>query len=169
MEDGNDKTKQYLQREVPALLVESTPMANALGYWALASPLILFAGWFWVDLFAYVSPIPWYFVDLLLGIVLYVVLIIFPLGYGMHRLITAFPRIFQHAGWDVQPLEPVKPAEQYSVKYIFKGRRRAETTRQRIWLRAAQGWVYLEIALIFIGAIAMIPLFFSAREFGFGG
>ena len=35
-------------------------------------------------------------------------------------------------------------------------------------MRAAQGWVYLEIAAIFIGAIAMIPIFFSVSEFGFG-
>jgi hypothetical protein len=35
-------------------------------------------------------------------------------------------------------------------------------------MRAAQGWVYLEIAAIFIGAIAVIPLFFSALDFGFG-
>jgi hypothetical protein len=168
MDDANGKSNQYVQRTVPARLVESTPMVNGLGYWALASPLILFAGWFWVDLFAYWSPIPWYLLDLLLAIPLYLLVIILPLGYGMHRLVTAFPRVFQHTGWDVEPLEPVRPAEQYSVKYIFKERHRAQTTRQRIWLRAAQGWVYLEIAAIFIGAIAMVPLFFSAREFGFG-
>jgi hypothetical protein len=37
-----------------------------------------------------------------------------------------------------------------------------------VWIRAAQGWVYLEIIAIFVGAIAMIPLFFSAVDFGFG-
>ena len=38
----------------------------------------------------------------------------------------------------------------------------------RRWLRAAQGWVFLEITAIFVGAVAMVPLFFSATEFGFG-
>jgi hypothetical protein len=32
----------------------------------------------------------------------------------------------------------------------------------------AQGWVFLEMAAILIGAVVMIPLYFSARDFGFG-
>lgn len=171
MENENDKPPSpspYTRRQVPALLIESTPPANGLLYWILASPLILFIGWFWIDLFAYLNPIPWYWLDFILGVIVYLFLILLPFGLLAHRLVTALPKLFQNAGWDVQPLESVRPEEMYSVKYIYTGVEWAPTTRARLWMRAAQGWVYIEIAAIFIGAIAMIPLFFSAVEFGFG-
>ncbi len=38
----------------------------------------------------------------------------------------------------------------------------------RLWLRAAQGWVYWEIFVILAGALVAIPLFYSAMDFGFG-
>lgn len=156
------------RRQVPALLIESTPSHKGLGHWTLASPLLLYVGWFWVDLFAYFSPIPWRWLDLILGAVVYVIVFVLPLGYGAHRLVTALPKLFQHAGWDIQPLARVDPAQQYMVRYTYTGKERAETDPGRIWLRAAQGWVYLEIVTIFLGAIAMVPIFFSAVEFGFG-
>jgi hypothetical protein len=171
MENTNDnatRQEKFTRRQVPALLIESTPPANGLLYWILASPMILFVGWFWVDLFAYFDPIPWYWLDFILGALIYIFLILLPLGYLAHRLVTSLPKLFQNAGWDVQPLEDVRPEQMYSVTYLYTGIERAPTTRSRIWMRAAQGWVYIEIAAIFIGAIAMIPLFFSAVEFGFG-
>jgi hypothetical protein len=156
------------RREVPALLIEATPPVNGLGYWLLAAPMILFLAWLWLDIFAYYSPIPWRGLDWLLGGALYWFLFVLPVGYGAHGLVTAFPRPFQHTGWDVRPLESVRPGEFYTVRYLFTGRQPAARTRQRIWLRAAQGWVYLEVAAIFVGFVLMVPLFFSAVEFGFG-
>ncbi|HRJ43277.1 MAG: hypothetical protein KJZ86_20295 [Caldilineaceae bacterium] len=163
-----EPTTKPTRREVPALLIEATPPVNGLGYWLLASPLILYLGWLWVDIFAYYSPIPWRWLDLIVGALVYWFLFVLPAGYAMHRLVTAFPRPFQHTGWDVQPLEAVRPAEMYAVRYIFTGRQPAPRDRQRVGLRAAQGWVYLEVATIFVGAVLMIPLFFSALDFGFG-
>jgi hypothetical protein len=32
----------------------------------------------------------------------------------------------------------------------------------------AQGWVFIEMAAILIGAVVMLPLYLSALEFGFG-
>jgi hypothetical protein len=171
MENANDnanRQEKFTRRQVPALLIESSPPANGLFYWILASPMILFVGWFWVDLFAYFDPLPWYWLDFILGVIIYIFLILLPLGYGAHRLVTSLPKLFQNAGWDVQPLEDVRPEEMYSVNYLYTGVERAPTTWDRIWMRAAQGWVYIEIAAILIGAIAIIPLFFSAVEFGFG-
>jgi len=167
-----ETTTKPTRREVPALLIEATPSVNGIGYWLLASPLILFLAWLWVDIFAYYSPIPgripWRWLDWVLGAVVYWVLFVLPLGYAAHKLVTAFPRPFQHTGWDVQPLEAVRPAEMYAVRYTFTGRKPAPRDLQRIGLRAAQGWVYLEVAVIFIGFVVMIPLFFSALDFGFG-
>jgi hypothetical protein len=160
-------SNSYERRQVPANLSESTPGGNAIGYWLLASPMILFVAWLWVDVFAYYSPLP-RFIDLIVGLAFFVFLIVLPLGYGAHWLVTAFPRLFNHAGWDVVPLERVSEAEQYLVRYTYEERIRAERSWSRAWLRAAQGWVYLEIFAIFVGAIAMIPLFFSAVDFGFG-
>jgi hypothetical protein len=158
---------KYERRTVTADLVESTPGANGLGYWLLASPMILFLVWVWGDVFAYYSPLP-RLLDWIVGILLFVVLFILPLGYLAHRLVTSVPRLVGHAGWDVVPLEPVSEAEQYMVRYAYQDRHRALRTWGRAWLRAAQGWVYLEIIAIFVGAVAMIPLFFSAVDFGFG-
>jgi hypothetical protein len=160
-------SNSYERRQVRANLVESTPGGNALGYWLLASPMLLFIAWLWLDIFAYYSPFP-RLVDWILGLALFVFLIVLPLGYAAHWLITSLPRLFNHAGWDVVPLEPVSEAEQYMVRYTYEARIRADRNWSRAWLRAAQGWVYLEIVAIFVGAIVMIPLFFSAVDFGFG-
>lgn len=155
-------------REVPADLVEATPGLGGLGYWLLASPLLLFLAWLWADLFALYSPLPWYWLDAVLGLAIFILVLVLPLGLLAHALITALPWLFQNAGWDVQPLEPVAEREQYLVRYVTQARRRAPTTWRRLWLRAAQGWVYLEIIVILAGAVAAVPLFFSALDFGFG-
>ena len=156
------------RRKVKARLVEATPVGGAWGHWVLASPAICFLGWLWLDLFGILSPIHSRPVDLLLGALIYIILILLPLGYGAHRFVTSFPAVFQQAGWNVQPVEPVKPGEQHIVRYVGITRERAGTDGRRILLRVAQGWVYLEIAAILVGAVAMVPLFFSAVEFGFG-
>ncbi len=162
------QAKKLRRRKVPALLIEATPERGGLGHWLLASPMILYIAWFWLDIFAYYSPIPWRWLDWVLGAVIYVLLFVLPSGYLAHWLVTSLPRLFQHAGWDVLPLEPVEPSEAYLVRYTYQGRERASLDRRRFLLRAAQGWVYLEIAILFAAAVAMIPLFFSAVEFGFG-
>ncbi len=160
--------KRKGRRKVKAHLIEATPDAGGWGHWVLSAPATCFLGWLWLDLFGILSPIQSRPVDLLLGALAYVVLILLPLGYGTHRFVTSFPGIFQQAGWTVQPLEPVKPEEKHIVRYICATRERAGTDSRRILLRVAQGWVYLEIGAILIGAVAMVPLFFSAVEFGFG-
>lgn len=159
-------TTKFERREVAAKYIEATP--GAWGQWILASPLIAFIGWVFLDLFAYYSPIPWRWLDLILGVIVFLVVIILPFGVAAHRLITSLPRLFQHAGWDVQPLEPVSHAEIYSVRYVGKEKERAPNSMRRQWLRAAQGWVYLEIAAILLGFVALGPLFFSALDMGFG-
>ena len=158
----------FVRREVAADLVESTPGRGALGHWLLASPLLLYLAWLWVDFFNLFSPLPWVAVNVVVGALIYIAAIVLPLGYGAHRCVLALPRLFQNAGWDVEPLEAVKPAELYSVRYRFGQRHWAASSWDRLWLRAAQGWVFLEIAVILLGAVVMIPLFFSASEFGFG-
>ena len=162
---GAAKTER---REVPADLFEATPAGGGLGHWVLAAPLLVFVAWAWVDLFAYVSPLPWYWLDAIVALALLLLLMVLPAGWVAHWVITAAPRLFQNAGWDVQPLEPVREAEQYLVHYVIRQRHRAANTWSRAWVRAAQGWVYIEIAVILGGGIVMIPLFFSAAEFGFG-
>jgi hypothetical protein len=162
-----DETKP-VRRLVPADLYETTPGANGLFHWLLASPLLAFAGWVWVDLFAHYSPLSAVWLDALLGAALFVVGVVAPLGIGAFLIVTAWPRLFQHAGWDVQPLEQVHEAEQYTVRYAFQTRHRASWSWARAWLRAAQGWVFIEIAAILVGGVLMIPLFLSAAEFGFG-
>lgn len=52
--------------------------------------------------------------------------------------------------------------------FVEKERERASNSWRRYWLRAAQGWVYLEIAAIVLGFVALGPLFFSALDMGFG-
>lgn len=153
------------RRRVPADLLEATP--NGAGYWLLASPFIIFLLWFWLDLFAPLSPLP-NFIDWFLGVAAFLFLIILPFGLVAHRLITSFPRLFGHAGWDLEPLEPVSEQEMYLVRYTYRDRYRAPNNWRRAWLRAAQGWVYLEITAIFVGAVLMVPIFFSVSEFGFG-
>jgi hypothetical protein len=157
------------RREVPAALIETTPGAGALGHWLLASPLLLFLAWSWVDLFHhFVKPTNSYPLNALLGVILFALLIVLPLGLLAHRIVLSLPRLFHHAGWDLQPLAPVAPAEQYLVRYRYEERRWAPLTWGRAWMRAGQGWVFLEMATILFGAVVMIPLYFSAREFGFG-
>ena len=161
-------TAKVSLREVPADLVEATPGHGALGQWLLASPLLLFLAWQWVDLFTHYSPLPWFWLDALLGVLLFALLLVLPLGLLAHALVTALPRLFQNAGWDVQPLEPVAEREQYLVRYTPRARRRAPANWGRLWLRAAQGWVYWEIFVILAGGVAAVPLFFSMLDFGFG-
>lgn len=162
------QTAKPVRRQVAADLFETTPALGGLLHWLLASPLLLFVAWAWVDLFAHYSPLGSYWLDALIGLALLVSVVVLPLGVGAFWLVTSFPRLFQHAGWDVQPREPVRESELYLVRYTYGTQQRATSTWGRAWLRAAQGWVYIEIAAIFVGAIAMIPLFFSASEFGFG-
>ena len=159
---------KFVRREVAADLMEATPGSSALGQWILASPLLIFLAWLWVDLFNLFSPLPWYWVNLPLGLLVYVGIIVLPLGYLAHRGVLAFPRLFQIAGWDIEPLEPIKLAEQYTVRYRYQQRHWAANSWPRTWLRVAQGWVFLEIAAILLGAVAMIPLFFSVTDVGFG-
>ncbi len=154
------------RRTVPADLLEATP--GAWGMWLLASPFLGFVLWAWVDIFAHFSPLPWYWVDALLGAVIFAVAAVLPLGWLAHRGVTAAPRLFQHAGWDIQPLEPVREQEMYLVRYTYQARHRAPNTWPRQWLRAAQGWVYIEIAAILLGGVLLIPIFLSAVDFGFG-
>ena len=160
--------KRMGRRKVKAHLIEATPDSGGWGHWVLSAPAICFSGWLWLDLFRAISPIESPPVDLLLGTFAFVFLILLPFGYGAHRFVTSFPGVFQQAGWTVQPLEPVKPEEQHTVKYVSSTKERAATDGRRILLRVAQGWVYLEIGAILVGAVAMVPLFFSAVEFGFG-
>lgn len=161
-------TAKVSYREVPAELIEATPGHGALGQWLLASPLLIFLAWLWVDLFAHYSPLPSYWLDVLIGLALFALVLVLPLGVIAHALVTALPRLFQNAGWDVQPLEPVAEREQYLVHYRPQARRRASTTWGRLWLRAAQGWVYWEIFVILAAGVAAVPLFLSAIDFGFG-
>jgi hypothetical protein len=130
--------------------------------------MLIFLAWAWVDLFAHFSPIPFYWVDVALALLVYALVIVLPLGVGAFYLVTSAPRLFSHAGWDVQPLEPVDEAEMYTVRYRFLNQHRAQHSWSQWWLRAAQGWVYLEIVTILVGGVAMIPIFFSVSEFGFG-
>ena len=161
-------TAKIERRRVSADLMESTPAANGIGYWLLASPLIVFVAWIWIDLFAHYSPLSWYWLDVALAILVFVLFVLLPFGWLAHRLVTLAPRLFQNAGWDVRPLEPVREQEQYLVRYEVIERHRAPNSWGRTWLRAAQGWVYIEIATILISAVLMVPLFFSAMDFGFG-
>jgi hypothetical protein len=162
------ETKKKLRRQVQSDLVEATPQAGGWGHWILSAPGIGFIGWLWLDLFSIFSPIDSRPIELVLGVLAFVILILFPFGYGAHRLVTSFPRMFQQAGWTVLPRETVRPQELHNVRYEFTTRERAVTDGRRIMLRVAQGWVYLEIGAILVGFVAMVPLFFSAIEFGFG-
>ncbi len=155
-------------RMVSADLVEADSENLGISHWLLASPMLLFLAWLWVDLFAHFSPIAPYWVDAVVSIVIFLMVIVLPLGLVAFFGVTSLPRLFGHAGWDVQPLEPVAESEMYLVRYRYMHRHRAPHSWRQMWFRAAQGWVYLEIAAILIGGVAMIPIFFSASEFGFG-
>lgn len=160
------KVSDTRRRKVRANLVEATPGAS--GQWILASPFLIYVGWLWVDLVSQWLPSPWHWLNVAMSILLYVLGIVFPLGVAAHWIVTSLPRVFQHAGWDVQPLEPVQESEQYTVDYVPVRRIRAPRSWARLWLRAAQGSVYLEIAVLLIGGILLIPIFLSATDFGFG-
>ncbi len=49
----------------------------------------------------------------------YAVVFVLPLGVATIA-VTAAPRLFQHAGWDLRPLEPVASEEQYLVRYTYR-------------------------------------------------
>ncbi|MBX3013166.1 MAG: hypothetical protein KF832_16730 [Caldilineaceae bacterium] len=167
-EQETPETTKFVRRQVRADLIEATPGMGALGHWLLASPMLLFLAWGWVDLVHVMSPLAQRWLNLGIGIILFAILIVLPFGYLAHAFVAALPRLFQHAGWEIRPLEPLKPEEAYTVRYLYQARHPAPFSWRRAWLRAAQGWVYLEILTIFVGAIGMIPLYFSALEFGFG-
>jgi hypothetical protein len=168
MADDRPEARRLVYRKVPADLIETMPDNGGLFHWILASPMLMFLAWIWVDLFAHYSPIAFYWLDALLGLLLFALVVVLPLGVGAFYAVTAAPRLFSHAGWDVQPLEAVSEAEQHLVRYRYRSRRRAANSWSQAWIRAAQGWVYLEIAAILVGGIVMIPIFFSVSEFGFG-
>lgn len=156
------------RRQVDADLIEATPDFAGLGMWILASPLIAFLAWLWTDLARLVDPTGQAWLNVVLGLVVFFVAIVLPLGYAAFYVVTALPRLFRHAGWDIQPREPVREAEMYTVHYVYRARHRARFSVPRFFMRAGQGWVFIEIATILLGAVLMIPLFFSATEFGFG-
>lgn len=161
--------QKWVRREVAADLVEATPGRFAITHWILASPFLLLLAWFWRDLFhLLVMPTAGYWLSTVLALICFIGLIVLPLGFLAHRVVLSLPRLFHNAGWELEPLEPVSEAEQYFVRYRYQGRRWAPNNWHRAWLRAAQGWVFLEMAAILLSAIIMIPLYFSAREFGFG-
>ncbi|MCB0132066.1 MAG: hypothetical protein KDD78_14505 [Caldilineaceae bacterium] len=167
MNENTTESAPVVRRRVEADLTEASPEGGAIGHWILASPMLLFMAWFWVDIVNYYSPLP-RLVDYALALIVFAGLIVLPLGLAAHYFVTSLPRLFHNAGWTLVPRESVSEAEQYLVRYVYRDRRRAASTWPRLWERAAQGWVYLEITTIFVGAILMIPLFFSASEFGFG-
>lgn len=168
MVDEKPDTKRLRFRDVPADLVETTPDNGGLFHWILASPMLIFLAWVWIDLFAHYSPITLYWLDVALSLIVFLLVIVLPFGVGAFYLVTAAPRLFSHAGWDVQPLEPLSEAEMHLVRYHYRERHRAPNRWRQAWIRAAQGWVYLEIAAILIGGVLMIPIFLSVSEFGFG-
>lgn len=168
MTEENSEAPKLAYREVAADLVETIPDNGGLLHWVLASPVLLFFAWVWVDLFAHFSPLASYWLDVVLGLIVYVAVIVLPLGVAAFWVVSSVPRLFGHAGWDVQPLEAVRESELHMVRWRYMSRRRANTNWGQAWTRAAQGWVYLEIAVILVGAIVMIPVFFSVSDFGFG-
>ena len=153
---------------VDADLIEATPIYGGLGHWILASPMILFLAWNWIALIDALGPTAYGWLNILLASILFLLLIILPFGYAAHWLITALPRLFQRAGWELLPRQKVPLEVQYTARYIYRSKERAQTNWSRIWMRCAQGWVYLEIATIFAGALLLVPLFFSVSDFGFG-
>jgi hypothetical protein len=167
-ETNTERDENYERRSVDADLIEATPDRAGLGFWILASPLLGFLGWLWVDLVRALAPTAWSWANITLGLLSFAILIVLPLGYVAFLAVTSLPRLFRHAGWDLQPREPVRRAEMYTVRYVYCDRHRARTTRNRVLMRAAQGWFFIEIATIFAGALLLPALFFSAAEFGFG-
>lgn len=169
LEEQQTNKKQSERQRIDADLLEATPTAGGLWHWILASPMLIFLAWTWIELVDRVGVTAWSWVNILIGSITFIVLIVLPLGYLAHRIVTSFPRLFKASGWDVQPRVKVSEMELYMAKVTYHDRERAHTNWERMWLRAAQGWVYLEIAAIFGGAIVMFPLFFSAMQFSRGG
>lgn len=162
-------TKKVLEYpKADADLVEATPAAGGLWHWILASPALLFLAWNWIALLDTINFTGNSSLNILLGCISFIALIVLPLGYLAHRFVTGMPRLFQAAGWEIKPRKEIPEAELFTTRYTYRDKQRSATSWHRIWLRTAQGWVYLEIAAIFIGAILLIPLFFSALQFGFG-
>ena len=162
-------TETKLERPTyDADLIEATPSYGGLGHWILASPTILFLAWNWIALIDTLEPTGYSWLNILIAGILLIGLIILPFGYAAHWIITAMPRLFQRAGWELVPRETVPLKQVYTAHYVYCSKQRARTSWNRVWMRCAQGWVYLEIFIIFAGAILMVPLFFSASEFGFG-
>ena len=160
--------EKNVRREVKADLVESTPTWAGLGYWILAAPTLGFLAWLWVDLIGALSPIASGWLNVLIELLLFALLIVLPFGYLAYWLITAFPALFQHAGWEVVPLEDVRLEEVYAVRYRYQARRRGRLTWERLLMRLGQGWTFLEIALILGSALALPAIMLSAGRFGFG-
>lgn len=168
MADQPSPSPRTVRRTVPADLYETTPDAHGTWHWLLASPMLLFLAWIWVDLFAHYSPLSLFAVDAVLAALVFLAVIVLPLGLLAFWVVSAFPRLFGHAGWDVHPLEAVSAAEAPLVRFRYRERHRAQITWPRVIARAGQGWVYLEILAILVGGVLMAPVFFSASEFGFG-
>jgi len=165
----SDSGKPKFERlQIDADLLEATPSANGLWHWILASPLLLFLAWNWIAIADTLSPLPWMWVNIVLSGIAFIVLLVLPLGCVGFWIVSAFPQIFHHAGWELQPRETYPVERMYSAKFTYQDRARATTNWPRIFMRAAQGWVYLEIFAIFAGAILLIPLFLSVTQFGFG-
>ena len=114
------------RRRVPANLIEATPSAGGLWHWILASPALIFLLWSWISLFSLLSSIAWPMINIpianiVLGSITFIVVIVLPLGYLVHRTITAMPRLFQNAGWEIYPLEPVREGREIFGALRFPG------------------------------------------------
>lgn len=166
MSDSNEAKFERL--EVDADLLEATPTANGLWHWILASPILLFIAWNWIALADTFSPIPYMWVNIVLSGLAFIFLFVLPVGNLGFYIVSLFPRLFHNAGWELQPRKFYPEERMYTAKIHYHDRARATTNWPRIMMRAAQGWVYLEIFAIFAGALMMIPLFLSVSQFGFG-
>lgn len=165
--DPTDSRGNSEQRRIPVDLLETTPPHGAALYWVLASPLLVFFAWIWTDVVVYVSPIESPAADRALAVALLVPLVVL-LGVLAHRLVTSLPRLFHNAGWDVQPLQVLPPEEEHTIRFTYRKRHRAASGWKRWIMRAAQGWVYIEMAVILAAGLLLIPLYLSASRFGFG-
>lgn len=165
MTTTDEKAKR---QQIDVDLLEATPTAGGLWHWMLASPTLIFLAWNWIALLDTLDVTGWSWLNIVIGTLTFVVVLVLPFGYLAHRLVTALPSLFQAAGWEVRPRERVSEARLYTARHVYREKERATTNWNRIWLRTAQGWVYLEIAFIFLGVILMVIVFFSVLQFGFG-
>ena len=60
--------------------------------------MLLFIAWVWTDLFAHYSPISFYWLDVLLGLVVLTLVVILPLGLVAFYLVTALPHVLGMPG-----------------------------------------------------------------------